>query len=111
MSFAGQVLCQRMLIGPWALTIVGKPSVAAPAVAAAAPARNFRREAAGFLNCSLLIGSSLERGWVTVSARFFLGPGISAGKRLAGLNVPASALPGCCDAKARESYSYTASKS
>ncbi len=60
MSFAGQVDCQRMLIGPvWPLAIIGKPSVAAPAVAAAAPARNLRREAASvFLDCSLLIGSS-----------------------------------------------------
>src|SRR2546423_13117980 len=61
-SFAGQVLCQRIEIGPWALTIVGKPSVAAPAVAAAAPARNLRREAvSNFLDCSLLISSSF--GW------------------------------------------------
>ena len=43
MSFAGQVLCQRIEIGPCALAIIGKPSVAAP-VAAAAPRRNLRRE-------------------------------------------------------------------
>src|SRR5258707_15043286 len=63
MSFAGQVLCQRMLIGPaWPLAIMGKPSVAAPAAAAAAPARNLRREAVSvFLGCSLLISSSF--GW------------------------------------------------
>src|SRR6267378_6630986 len=60
MSFDGQVDCQRMLIGPWALAIIGKPSVAAPAVAAAAPARNFRREAVSVF-CSLLISSSF--GW------------------------------------------------
>jgi hypothetical protein len=42
MSFAGQVLCQRIEIGPCALTIIGKPSVAAP-VAATAPRRNLRR--------------------------------------------------------------------
>jgi hypothetical protein len=44
MSFEGQVLCQRIEIGPWAFTIIGKPRVAAP-VAAAAPRRNLRREA------------------------------------------------------------------
>jgi hypothetical protein len=43
MSFAGQVLCQRIEIGPCALTMAGKPRVAAP-VAAAAPLRNLRRE-------------------------------------------------------------------
>jgi len=46
MSFDGQVLCQRMLIGPCALTIIGKPSVAAP-VATAAPVRNLRRDGLG----------------------------------------------------------------
>src|SRR6185503_14966921 len=79
MSFAGQVLCQRMLIGPWALTIVGKPSVAAPAVAAAAPARNLRREAvSGFLDCSLLIRSSFGycKSWKFVPAMLFLFPGM-----------------------------------
>src|SRR5882724_5702379 len=34
MSFEGQVLCQRMLIGPWALTIVGAATVAAAPAAA-----------------------------------------------------------------------------
>src|SRR5216684_5766796 len=66
MSFDGQVDCQRMLIGPWAFAIIGKPSVAAPAVAAAAPARNLRREAVSvFLDCSLLIGSPSDgvHGW------------------------------------------------
>src|SRR5512132_2424677 len=45
MSFCGQVDCQRMVIGPCARTIVGKPRAAAPvAVAAtAAPLRNLRR--------------------------------------------------------------------
>src|SRR6202047_4015367 len=41
MSFAGHVLCQRMLIGPWALTTVGAVTVAA--VTTAAPRRNLRR--------------------------------------------------------------------
>src|SRR5207249_10172035 len=87
MSFDGQVLCQRMLIGPAGpLAIVGKPSVAAPAVAAAAPARNLRRETAwGFLICSLLIESSIGKtvgcGCLGV---FFLEPGIAPGKRPTG---------------------------
>ena len=38
MSFDGHVLCQRMLIGPCALTTVGAATVAA--VATAAPRRN-----------------------------------------------------------------------
>src|SRR5262245_40426253 len=55
MSFAGQVDCQRMLIGPCALTTAGNPRVAAPAVAAA-PARKRRRVvSAGFFTCSLLM--------------------------------------------------------
>src|SRR5262245_23730869 len=33
MSFDGQVLCQRMLTGPWALTTVGAATVAAAATA------------------------------------------------------------------------------
>ena len=58
MSFDGQVLCQRIVIGPvCALAIIGKPSVAAPAVAAAAPVRNLRRDSG--LVCSLLIVCSL----------------------------------------------------
>src|SRR5258707_15253631 len=63
MSFDGQVDCQRMLIGPaWPLAIMGKPSVAAPAVATAAPVKNLRPEAVSvFLDCSLLISSSF--GW------------------------------------------------
>src|SRR5258706_10672625 len=60
MSFAGQVLCQRMLIGPCALAIIGNARVAAP-VAAAAPVRNLRREATDLsfcmLICYLLLGS------------------------------------------------------
>src|SRR3979411_683286 len=34
MSFEGQVLCQRMLIGPWALTMAGAATVAAAPAAA-----------------------------------------------------------------------------
>ena len=40
-SFDGQVLCQRMLIGPCAVTTVGAATVAT--VATAAPPKNFRR--------------------------------------------------------------------
>src|SRR5712692_11506218 len=54
MSFVGQVLCQRIEIGPWALAIIGKPSAAAPVAAAVAPFRNLRRDAAG-VACWLLI--------------------------------------------------------
>src|SRR5262249_33888111 len=54
MSFCGQVLCQRKLIGPCALTIIGNPSAALPAAAPAAPVRNLRREACG-LFCWVLI--------------------------------------------------------
>jgi len=43
MSFCGQVDCQRIAMGPCALTTFGKPSVAAPVAARAAPLRNFRR--------------------------------------------------------------------
>src|SRR5688572_29221914 len=59
MSLAGQVLCQRIEIGPCALTIIGKPSVAAP-VAAAAPRRNLRREA--LIANLLLVMVSMECG-------------------------------------------------
>src|SRR5262245_25900600 len=55
MSFCGQVLCQRIEIGPWALATIGKPSVAAPVAASAAPWRNLRR------GVSVVIGDSLMR--------------------------------------------------
>ena len=41
MSLAGQVLCQRMLIGPCALTTLGAATVTA--AAPAAPLKNWRR--------------------------------------------------------------------
>src|SRR5262245_22421808 len=45
MSFAGHVLCQRMLMGvAWPFAIIGKP-IAAPAAAPVAALRNFRRGA------------------------------------------------------------------
>jgi hypothetical protein len=42
MSLLGQVLCQRMLIGPCALTTLGAATLAAAATAA--PLRKRRRE-------------------------------------------------------------------
>jgi len=47
MSLAGQVDCQRMLIGA-ALEIIGNPSAAAPPADAAAAARKLRRVTARF---------------------------------------------------------------
>ncbi|SOZ19819.1 hypothetical protein CBM2633_B70023 [Cupriavidus taiwanensis] len=44
MSLVGQVLCQRIVTGPCALTMAGKPIAAAPAAAPAAPPRKPRRE-------------------------------------------------------------------
>src|SRR5262245_63355644 len=58
MSFCGQVLCQRIEIGPWALTTIGKPSVAAPA--AAAVFKNRRRGASG-VACRVLMRRLLSR--------------------------------------------------
>jgi hypothetical protein len=49
MSFDGQVLCQRMLIGPWALTIAGAATVAA-APAAATFRKRRRLEVVSFLD-------------------------------------------------------------
>src|SRR6185503_1859091 len=66
MSFAPHAPCILRTIGPCALAIIGKPRVAAPAVAAAAPDRNLRREAADLsfrlLMYCLLLGSLLWRG-------------------------------------------------
>src|SRR6266446_2229286 len=109
MSFDGQVDCQRMLIGPWALTIVGKPSVAAPAVAAAAPLKNLRREAVSvFLDCSLLIGSSFG-WWQFMDGRpgvvLLVPPEPSAVNDSWGPIVPPRGPLGRAHAKARESYS------
>jgi hypothetical protein len=53
MSFDGQVLCQRMLIGPWALTTVG----AATAVAALAAATFRKRRRVEVLS---LVGLVME---------------------------------------------------
>src|SRR3982750_4435408 len=45
MSFDGQVDCQRIEIGPvWPLAIIGKPSVAAPAMVPPAVRRKRRRD-------------------------------------------------------------------
>src|SRR5712671_408169 len=113
MSLEGQVDCQRMLIGPWAFAIIGKPSVAAPAVAAAAPAKNLRRETAwGFLICSLLIESSIGKRLDSWLSRRYC----SWYRELIRVNIHGSVFfrrrpSECHDAKARESYSYTAAKS
>src|ERR1700704_3681390 len=103
MSFEGQVDFQRMLIGPWAFAIIGKPSVAAPAVAAAAPARNLRREAVSVF-CSLLIGSSIRWcSWMVGPGAILLVPGTFCGKRFVEpLCSPRGPL-GRAHAKARES--------
>src|SRR5262245_26924626 len=53
MSFCGQVLCQRIEMGPCALATIGKPSAAAPVAARAAPCKNLRR------GVSVTIGDSL----------------------------------------------------
>ncbi len=58
MSFAPQAPCILITTGDWVRPIIGKPSVAVPAVAAAAPApvRNRRRAGgADFFVCSLLM--------------------------------------------------------
>src|SRR5262245_4969755 len=52
MSFDGQVLCQRQVIGSCALAIVGRATAATDV--AAAPLRNFRRVVA-FIALSLVI--------------------------------------------------------
>src|SRR5215470_1984182 len=105
MSFDGQVDCQRMLIGPACpLAIIGKPRVAAPAVAAAAPARNLRREAVSvFLGCSLLIESSIGRAMVCLGLFLLLASIAAQVNGLRGCFVPAPALREY-GAKARESY-------
>src|SRR5687768_8178435 len=46
MSFAPHAPCILSTTGDWATEIIGKPVIAAPVVAAAAPVRNLRREAA-----------------------------------------------------------------
>src|SRR5215467_1748748 len=111
MSFEGQVDWKRKLIGPvWPFAIIGKPNVA-PAVAAAAPARNLRREAvSGFLGCSLLIRSS---NWKALDVRFgvvLLGPVRPRVNDSRGGFLPAPALQ-VYGAKARESYPQVLVKS
>src|SRR5437762_8135203 len=58
MSFDGQVLCQRMLIGPWALTTVG----AATAVAALAAATFRKRRRVEVLSLVGLVMESSRLG-------------------------------------------------
>src|SRR5215467_6373939 len=113
MSFEGQVDWKRKLIGPvWPFEIIGKPSVAAPAVAAAAPARNLRREAVSvFLDWSLLMRSSIGSVWLGRFRVVVLGPDdfVRVNSPL-DCFVPASALR-VRDAKARESYPQVPGKS
>src|SRR5512143_2925226 len=59
MSFDGHVLCQRMVIGPCALTMVGATTVATPATAA--PPRNLRRVA---VESCLFLAISLTLPWI-----------------------------------------------
>src|SRR5262245_12711987 len=65
MSFCGQVLCQRIEIGPWALTTIGKPRAAAPVAAAAALLRN-RRRGVSVRACASLMSHLLLVGTVEV---------------------------------------------
>src|SRR2546425_3148949 len=67
MSFCGHVLCQRIEIGPCALTTIGKPSVAAPVAARAAPLRNVRRGVSVTV-CESLMKHLLLIGGVKCSA-------------------------------------------
>src|SRR3979490_522065 len=55
MSFDGQVLCQRMLIGPWALTTAGAAIVAAGPAAATFKKR---RRGEGFSLGDVVMASS-----------------------------------------------------
>src|SRR5690349_9084675 len=50
--------CILITIGDCATEIIGKPVIAAPVVAAAAPVRNLRREAAAPFSCLLIWFSS-----------------------------------------------------
>src|SRR5947208_10935575 len=65
MSFEGQVLCQRMLIGPWARTMAGAATVAA--APAAATFRKRRRVEA--LSWVVMVSSPLD-------SRIFNGPAL-----------------------------------
>src|SRR5437867_13151713 len=67
MSFCGHVLCQRIEIGPWALATIGKPSVAAPVAARAAPRRKVRRGVSVTV-CESLMEHLLLIGGVKCSA-------------------------------------------
>src|SRR5438309_262184 len=56
MSFEGQVLCQRIEIGPvWPFAIIGKPRVAPAAATPEAAFRNLRRSAATPLSTTLTL--------------------------------------------------------
>src|SRR6266498_5950176 len=66
MSFDGQVLCQRIEVTPCALTILGKPSTAAPPAATAA-LRTLRRDTFFALCSSACFWSLMVRLLVKVT--------------------------------------------
>src|SRR6266404_3817877 len=78
MSFDGQVLCQRMLIGPWALTTVG----AATAVAALAAATFRKRRRVEVLSLVGLVMEILPVEPVLWSAGILLAGTLEAGPEL-----------------------------
>src|SRR5262245_35229709 len=81
-SFAGQVLCQRIEIGPCAFAIIGTPSAAAPP-AVAAPVRNLRREACG-LSCWVFITPPAFGEGYLVDARHIVLPCPAPGRACGG---------------------------
>src|SRR5262245_55024399 len=68
MSLAGQVLCQRIVIGPWALTTDGAASAPPVAAANAAPRRNLRRDVS-MVPCGVSIQPLLIEVWLGMLAR------------------------------------------
>src|SRR5713101_7993584 len=62
MSFWGQVLCHRMVMGPCALATVGAVAAAAAPAAMAAPLRKDRRVCVAVSFTCSLIGVLLHRG-------------------------------------------------
>src|SRR6185436_609871 len=77
MSFDGQVLCQRMLIGPWALTTVG----AATAVAALAAATFRKRRRVEVLSLVGLVMGVLPVGPVLGRPALLIGANASGRAR------------------------------
>src|ERR1035437_1929286 len=102
MSLLGQVLCQRMVIGPACpLAIIGNPTSAAPVVAAAAPLKNLRRDVSGlacvfFFRSCLLMMDLLAHGKLSFGRTRY-----KAGGKTIFLSVYCTAL---CLATCRQSY-------